>query len=52
MGRTQINGEQIPARFPSGTKERIEAVLEDKEPIAEFIRVSVEKELKSREKRS
>ena len=52
MGRTQINGEQILARFPSGTKERIEAVLEDKEPIAEFIRVSVEKELKRREKRS
>ncbi len=52
MGRNQINFEQIPARFPEGTKARIEAVLEDKEPAAEFIRVAVERELRRREKRA
>lgn len=51
MGRIQINDEQIPARFPEGTRERIKAVLEDKEPIAEFIREAVERELKRREKK-
>lgn len=50
MGRTQINEEQIPARFPKGTRERIDAVLEEKEPVAEFLRVAVERELTRREK--
>lgn len=51
MGRIQINDEQIPARFPEGTRERIKAVLEEKEPMAEFIRLAVEKELNRREKK-
>ncbi len=52
MGRTQINEEQIPARFPKGTRERIDAVLEEKEPVAEFLRVAVERELKRRERKA
>jgi len=51
MSRPQVNFEQIPARFPEGTKARIQAVLEEKEPAAEFIRVAVEKELRRREKK-
>jgi hypothetical protein len=51
MGRIQINEEQIPGRFPAGTKARIEAVLEDKEPVAAFIREAVERELKRRERK-
>jgi hypothetical protein len=50
MSRPQINFEQIPARFPEGTKDRIRAVLEDGEKMADVIRVSVERELKRREK--
>jgi hypothetical protein len=50
VGRPQVNFEQIPARFPEGTKARIQAVLEEKEPAAEFIRVAVEKELRRRER--
>ena len=52
MGRTQINEEQIPARLPGGTKDRIERVLQDKESIAGFIREAVERELKRREKKA
>jgi hypothetical protein len=51
MGRSQINDEQIPARFPEGTKARIQAVLDEKEPIAAFIREAVERELRRREKK-
>jgi metal-responsive CopG/Arc/MetJ family transcriptional regulator len=51
MGRKQINAEQAPARFPFGTLDRIDAVLDDGENRSEFIRVAVEKELKRREKR-
>jgi hypothetical protein len=51
MGRTQINDEQIPARFPKGTRDRIAAALNDGEPIAAFIREAVERELKRRERR-
>jgi hypothetical protein len=50
MSRPQINFEQIPARFPEGTKDRIRAVLEEGEKMADVIRVAVERELKRREK--
>lgn len=49
VGRTRINGEQYPAKFPDGTLARIEAVLEGKEKRADFIREAVEKELARRE---
>jgi hypothetical protein len=52
VGRKRINepGEQIPARFPKGTRKRIDAVLEEGEPVAAFIREAVEREVKRREK--
>lgn len=52
MGRIQINEEQVAARFPKGTKERIEAVLAEGEPAAAFIREAVERELKRRERKA
>jgi hypothetical protein len=51
MGRHRINHEQTQARFPAGTLDRIEAVLEEGEKQSDFIRDSVEKELKRRERR-
>lgn len=42
--------EDMQARFPKGTFDRIEAVLEDSEDRTEFVRVAVERELKRREK--
>ena len=51
MGRKQINHEQIPARLPEGTRERMEAVLEDGEKLADLIREAVEREIKRRERR-
>ena len=50
MGRTKRWAEDMQARFPEGTFDRIEAVLEDSEDRTEFVRVAVEKELKRREK--
>jgi len=50
MGRKQINQEQTPARFPAGTLDRIDAVLQEDENRSEFIRTSIEKELKRRER--
>jgi hypothetical protein len=50
MGRKQINHEQMPARFPEGTLERMDAVLEDGEKRADLIREAVERELRRREK--
>lgn len=52
MGRKTINEEQSMIRLPAGTLERIDAVLEEKEPRAGFFRTAVEKELKRREKAS
>lgn len=42
--------EDMQARFPEGTFDRIEAVLEDSEDRTDFVRVAVEKELKRRER--
>lgn len=50
MGRHRINDEQTMARFPAGTLERIDAVLGEGEKQADFIRESIEKELKRRER--
>lgn len=51
MGRKRINDEQYLAKFPEGTLARIDASLEEKEPRASFIRESVERELKRRERK-
>lgn len=50
MGRKQINHEQTPARFPEGTLDRIDSVLEDGEKRSDLIREAVEREIKRREK--
>lgn len=52
MGRKQINEEQMPARFPAGTLERIDAVLDPgtNEKRSDFLREAVERELKRRER--
>jgi hypothetical protein len=50
MGRKRINEEQTPARFPAGTLDRIDAVLDDGEKRSDLIRNAVERELKRREK--
>lgn len=53
MGRRQINEEQMPARFPGGTLDRIDRVLdaETNEKRADFVREAVERELKRRERK-
>jgi len=50
MGRTKRWAEDMQARFPAGTFDRIEAVLEESEDRTDFVRVAVERELKRREK--
>ncbi len=52
MGRKQINHEQMPARFPEGTLERIDEVLEEGENRSDLIREAVERELKRRKRMS
>jgi metal-responsive CopG/Arc/MetJ family transcriptional regulator len=49
-GRPQINHEQTPARFPEGTLDRMDKVLDDGENRSDLIREAVEKELKRRER--
>ena len=51
MGRKQINHEQTLARLPAGTLNRIDAALVEDENRSDFIRASIEKELKRRERR-
>jgi hypothetical protein len=50
VGRKRINEEQMPARFPLGTIERIDRVLSEKEKRADFVRDAVARELARREK--
>lgn len=50
MGRKKLWAEDMQARFPEGTFDRIEAVLEDSEDRTDFVRDAVERELKRREK--
>lgn len=52
MGRKQINHEQIPARLPAGTLERMDEVLAEGEKRSDLIREAVERELKRRERKS
>lgn len=52
MGRTKRWSEDMQARFPDGTFDRIEAVLENGEDRTDFVRAAVERELKRRERRS
>jgi len=51
MGRKKLWDEDMQARFPEGTFDRIEAVLEDGEDRTELVREAVERELKRRERR-
>jgi hypothetical protein len=48
VGRRRINEEQMPARFPSGTFARIDAVLVPGEKRADLLREAVEREVKRR----
>ena len=50
VGRKKTNFEQMPARFPDGTLERIDAALDPDENRADFLRAAVERELKRRER--
>jgi hypothetical protein len=50
MGRTKRWSEDMQARFPEGTFDRIEAVLGDGEDRTAFVRAAVERELKRRER--
>jgi hypothetical protein len=52
MGRKRINEEVMPARFPAGTLERMDDVLEEKETRADLLRRAVERELKRLERRN
>ena len=52
MGRKQINGEATNLRLPEGTLARIEAVRDEKEPLAAFLREAVERYLRLRERKS
>lgn len=52
MGRKKQWSEDMQARFPEGTFERIEAVLAEDEDRTAFVRAAVERELKRRERRS
>ncbi len=50
VGRKKRWSEDMQARFPEGTFERIQAVLDDGEDRTDLIRVAVERELTRREK--
>ena len=51
MGRKKRWAEDMTARFPEGTFERIEVVLEEGEDRTDFVRAAVEREIKRRERR-
>lgn len=48
----KITDEQIPSRFPEGTKDRMKVTLAEGEKYADLIREAVERELKRRERRT
>ncbi|WP_244563695.1 YlcI/YnfO family protein [Ensifer aridi] len=50
MGRKKQWAEDMQARFPEGTFERIAALLEGKEDRTDFVRAAVEREIKRRER--
>lgn len=49
QGRPPLWAENMHARFPTGTFERIAKVLREKEDRTDFVREAVEKELLRRE---
>jgi len=52
VGRKKINDEQTPARFPAGTLDRIDRVLEPKEKRSDLIREAVDREISRRERKT
>jgi hypothetical protein len=52
MGRKKLWSEDMQARFPDGTFDRIDAVLSEGEERTAFVRDAVERELKRRERKS
>ena len=50
MGRKKLWSEDMQARFPEGTFEQIDAVLQDGETRTDFVRQAVERELKRRKR--
>jgi hypothetical protein len=48
VGRKRINDESMPARFRAGTLTRVDALLDEKEKRADFIRAAVEREIERR----
>jgi hypothetical protein len=52
MGRKKMWAEDMQARFPEGTFERIQAVLEPGEDRTDFVRQAVLRELRRRERQS
>ena len=48
MARAKLWDEDMVARFPKGTFERIKAVLKDREERTDFVREAVERELERR----
>jgi len=51
MGRKKLWHEDMQARFPEGTFEAIDEVLEEGEDRTQFVRCAVERELQYRLKR-
>lgn len=51
MGRKQINSEATVARFRAGTLERLDAALKPDEKRADFLRDTIEAEIKRREQK-
>jgi hypothetical protein len=51
MGRPKLWTEDMQARFPASTFERIECVLREDEDRTDFVREAVERELQRREKK-
>jgi hypothetical protein len=49
VGRKKRWSEDMLARFPEGTFERIEAVLAENEDRTDFVRAAVDRELEHRE---
>lgn len=52
MGRKRLWTEDMQARFPEGTFDRIDDVLAEKEDRTDFVRQAVERELRRRERRA
>lgn len=50
MGRKRLWTEDMQARFPEGTFERIEVALKEDEDRTDFVRAAVERELRRRER--